>query len=173
MRRTYRAGPRLVVGLTSIVIMVLLNGCAPLVPATTDNCISLSSADAFHARLRLECLKVGCAAMYRGSLSSPLVPRGIEPVFHPGRWDIVPWGLLPEPGRPASHILERKDILFSLQQVPSSFVKEKGAISLTVDGQRIAVIVEGVSRDWRFPETRTSVLDLLMACSDGPAHPKD
>ena len=123
----------------------------------------MAAVEALHERLGYECSGVGVLAIYQGALAEQRW-EGITPTFYPGRWDVYPLEKVFRDGNLAPHLALLSDRLFSLQvaQAPPD-----GAVVLTVEGERLAVLVDGASPTWRFPRSpKTTLGALLEACSD-------
>jgi hypothetical protein len=151
--------------------LLFISACTPVAPDGSRKSVSLNAAEGLHERLIEACDKVGCVALYEGSLSYTR-SRGLTPIFHAGRWKAIPWKKIPDPTQPADELLREEDVLFSLQVVPPS-AGENRSVTLMVKGEAIGVIVEGRSGNWHLPGTTMSVLDLLRSCSDEAAYSRE
>ena len=161
MRRLAKA-----VGSVAIVLFVfsgLHGGDHSSTAARSSGRVSLAVVEALHERLCYESGRLGVCALYQGALAYRLV-GGVTPTFYPGRWDIYPDEKVFRDDSFKPYLAKQSDVLFSLQvaQGPT-----KGSVELTVDGEKVSILVIGPGKTWRFPrEPKTSVRDFLTTCSD-------
>ena len=158
----------LCVFLGGAMVVVTAIGSTSQSPKVGRDSISLTAAERFHERLNEKCSDCWAAAQYLGSLSRLPVAQGLTPAGSTGQWRVVPRNALtPQVDRQGrlTKLLGKEDILFELTVTPPAG-KTVEPIALTVDGETVVVFVDGVPKDWRLPETSTTVNDLLQSCSD-------